>query len=434
MSEKLRDSRWDRHGVIAGMLENVAIPPMARVRQVFDKSRIADLTAAVRGELSRGEVAGTVHRGARVAVTVGSRGIANLPALVRPLLDGLRDLGAEPFIVPAMGSHGGATAEGQLEVLAGMGVTEEAMGVPIRASMDTVVLGRSEDGKPVYMDRIASEADGIVVFGRIKPHTAFRGLYESGMFKMMAIGMGNQRGAEAVHAEGFKNMGHNVPAYARVVLEKAPILFGLAVVENAFDDTCRVVAMTRDEIPEREPQLLRESKALMPHIKFDPMDVLMIDEIGKNHSGDGQDPNITAAYITPYASGGPEVQRYVILDVSDESHGNAIGAGVAHISTKRLFDKIDFDATYPNALTCRVVIGARVPTIMANDRLALQAALYTCVEIDPDHPRIVRIANTSHIDEIMISEALMDEARARDDVEVLSEPAPLAFDAEGNLF
>ncbi len=430
----MRESSWDRHGVIAGLLKDIPLPRMARVRQIFDSSRIGDLPRAVSEQVARPEIRGRIRKGARIAVTVGSRGIANLPVLVRSLVASIRSAGGDPFIVPAMGSHGGATAEGQLGVLAGMGVTEAAVGAPIRAGMETVVVGKTPEGKPVYLDRIACEADGIVVFGRIKPHTAFRGPHESGLYKMIAIGLGNQRGAEAVHAAGFGRMGANVPAYARVTLATGKVLFGVAVVENAFDDTCLVEAMLPDQIAAREPVLLEESKRLMPHLKFDPIDVLVCDQIGKNFSGDGMDPNITASYITPYATGGPKVERYVILDLSEETHGNAIGTGVAHFTTQRVFDKTDFDATYPNALTCRVVLGARMPLVVATDRMAIQGAVYTITDGDPSRPRIVRIANTSHVDEIEISEALLDEARRRSDVEVLEGPREWPFDSDGNLF
>jgi hypothetical protein len=434
MSVRLRDSQWDRKGIIEGMLRDIPIPPMARIRQIFPDNGIKDIPAAVRAELARPEIRACVPKGARIAITVGSRGIANLSVLVRSLVQEVRAAGGEPFVVPAMASHGGATAEGQREILAGMDVTEEAVGAPIEASMDTVAIGETRDGKTVHLDRVAWEADGIIVFGRVKPHTAFRGPHESGLYKMMAIGMGNQVGAEQVHGEGFGKMAHNVPAYAEVVMAKARILFGVAVVENAFDDTCRVEAVVPDRITERDAALLKEARDLMPTIKLETMDVLVIDQLGKNFSGDGIDPNISGAYITPYASGGPQVQRYVVLDVSDESHGNVLGAGVCHFSTKRLFDKADFDAYYPNALTSRVVLGARIPLILANDRLAFQAALYTCVDHDPANPRVVRIPNTSHIGEIMISEAMVPEARDRDDIEILEEPRPLPFDEQGNLF
>ncbi len=434
MSEKVRESSWDRHGVIAGLLKDIPVPKMARVRQIFDKRRIEDIPRAVSEQIAKPEIRSRIRNGAKIAITAGSRGIANLPVLVRSIVASVRQAGGDPFVVPAMGSHGGATAEGQLEVLAGMGVTEAAVGAPIRSSMDTVVIGKTPEGKPVYLDRIASQADGIIVFGRVKPHTAFRGRHESGLFKMMAIGLGNQKGAEAVHATGFGRMAANVPAYARVTLASGKVLFGVAVVENAFDDTCLIEAIAPEKIEGREPVLLDESRRLMPHLKLDPIDVLVCDQIGKNFSGDGMDPNITASYVTPYATGGPKVERYVILDLSEETHGNAIGTGVAHFTTKRVFDKTDFDATYPNALTCRVVIGARMPLVLATDKLALQAAIYTITDGDGSRPRIVRIANTSHVDVIDISEGLLAAARERSDIEILEGPRDWPFDRNGNLF
>ena len=266
-----------------------------------------------------------------------------------------------------MGSHGGATAKGQKEMLEGLGVTEEYVGAPIYSSMEVVHVGDTVDGKKVFIDKYAAESDGIIVAGRVKPHTAFRGEYESGIYKMMAIGLGKQKGAEETHEEGFGRMAYNVVTYGDTILKNAPILFGLAFIENAFDDTAIIEAVEKDKIAQREPELLEIAKSLMPAIEIKDFDVLIVDQIGKNFSGDGMDPNITATYCTPYASGGPVVQRYVVLDLSEETHGNALGAGMADLGTKRLFDKIDFDAAYPNALTCTVLMGAKVPVIMKND-------------------------------------------------------------------
>jgi hypothetical protein len=433
MGGRVRDSVWDRHGVVAGLLRDVGVPLVSRVRQVFDTSRIADIPAEVRAQIGRPEIRARLRPGARLAITVGSRGIANLPLLVRSIAEALRAQGCSPFVVPAMGSHGGATAEGQLALLAGMGVTEPSVGVPIRSSMETVVVGRTAAGRPVHLDRIASEADGIVVFGRIKPHTAFRGPHESGLLKMIAIGLGKRQGAEAVHAQGFGRMSDNVPDYARVTLSSGKIALGLAVVENALDQTSLIEAITAERIMDREPELLEIARHSMPHLKLDPIDVLVCDRIGKDFSGDGMDPNITGSYSTPYATGGPRVERYVVLDLSEETHGNALGAGMAHFTTKRLFDKTDFDASYPNALTCRVVVGARMPLVLATDRLAIQAAIYTVTDGDASRPRIVRIPDTSHVELIEISEALLPEARDRGDLQILEAPRPLPFDAAGNL-
>jgi hypothetical protein len=332
-----------------------------------------------------------------------------------------------------MGSHGGATAEGQREVLAGYNVTEKTMGVPIRSSMETVIIGHTPEGNSVYLDKIASQADGIIVVGRIKPHTAFRGTYESGLMKMMVIGMGKQKGAESCHMEGFGRMAHNVETYADIILSNARILLGIGIIENAFDNTCKITAIPKNEIKERERDLLREAKRLMPRILFPKFDILVIDQIGKNFSGDGADPNISATYCTPYASGGPEFQRYVILDLSEETHGNAIGIGMADFATKRVYDKTDFGMTYPNALTCTVVSGVRMPMILRNDRLALQAAIFCCTGIDKTKPRIVRIMNTSHIETLWISEPLVSEALRNENIKIIQPAGEVTFDNDGNL-
>ncbi len=433
MNQTQESRQWDRDGVIAGILSPVKIPKMATVRQNFDNTRIEDIPAAVAEQFSKEEIRSSIRPGASIAITVGSRGVANIDVITRELVRNVKLCGGEPFIVPAMGSHGGATAAGQKEMIEGFGVTEEFIGAPIRSSMETVHIGNTKDGRPVFIDSFAAASDGIIVAGRVKPHTAFRGEFESGIYKMMAIGLGKQKGAEECHREGFGRMAYNVVAYGETILNNAPVLFGFAIIENAFDDTAYVEAIPRDRITMREPELLKIAKGLMPSIAIQDIDILIIDKIGKNFSGDGMDPNITATYCTPYASGGPTVQRYVVLDLSDETHGNAIGAGMADIGTKRLFDKIDFDAAYPNALTCTVLHTAKVPVIMKNDEMAIKAAIFASVGIDKDRPRIVRIANTSHIDTIMVSESLAEEVAQHPIMELMEPFAPLPFDAEGNL-
>ena len=433
MSTTMRDSVWDRDGVLENILKPVRVPRMAKVRQLFDDTRIEDIPKAIEAEFEKPAIKATVKPGASIAITAGSRGIAHIGVIIREVARNVKRLGGVPFVVPAMGSHGGATAAGQKQMIEGLGVSEEFTGAPIRSSMETVHIGDTKDGKHVYIDANAAAADGIIVVGRVKPHTAFRGEYESGLNKMMAIGLGKQKGAEACHAEGFGRMAYNVVTYGETILKNAPILFGLAVIENAFDDTAIIEAVPKTDIPKREPELLKIARDLMPAIGIKDIDILIVDQIGKNFSGDGMDPNITATYCTPYASGGPVVQRYVVLDLSDETHGNALGAGMADIGTKRLFDKVDFDAAYPNALTCTVLMGAKIPVIMKNDKMAIQCAIFTCVDIDKERPRIVRIANTSHIDTIMVSEALADEVAANDRLELLEPFHDVEFDAADNL-
>jgi hypothetical protein len=433
MSERLRDSSWDRHGVINGIIGGIPLPKMARIEQKFVDNGLKDIPGTIAKEFAKPEIASSIKPGMTVAITAGSRGIANLAVIIKETVEQIKKLGGKPFIFPAMGSHGGATAEGQLEVLASYGVTEKTMGVPIKSSMETIVIGTTAEGKSVYLDKNASQADGVVVVGRVKPHTAFRGKYESGLMKMMVIGMGKQKGAESCHDEGFGKMAYYVEHFGDVHLAKSKILFGVAIVENAFDQTCKIEAVAKDKIKEREPVLLQEAKSLMPQILIPKFDILVVDQIGKNFSGDGADPNVTGTYCTPFASGGPEFQRYVILDLSDETHGNGIGLGMAEFTTKRAFDKFDFDASYPNGLTSTVVSVLRIPVVLKSDKEALQAALHVCTGIDKKKPKIVRIKNTSHIEEIMISEALMDEARRHPQIRIIEEPKDLDFDKDGNL-
>ena len=430
----MRESVWDRNGVIQAMLKPVQLPRMAVVRQRFDSAHIADIPAAVARELSQPWLSAAIKPEMSIAITVGSRGIASIALIVREIVRNLKALGAQPFLIPAMGSHGGATADGQRQVLEGYGITEEHVGAPIRATMETRVIGRSRGGQPVHLDRYAAEADGIIVVGRVKPHTAFRGEFESGLMKMMAIGMGKQRGAEICHAEGFGKMAERVYDFGTTVLANAKILFGVAIIENAYDRVAGIEAIPKEEIESREPTLLQEARLLMPRILFPEFDVLVVDTIGKNFSGDGADPNITGTYCTPYASGGPTFQRYVVLDISDETHGNSLGVGMADVTTKRLFDKTDFDAGYPNALTSRVLKTVKMPMVLANDRQAIQAAVFACVDLGPKGAKIVRIPDTSHMEEIRISEALLPEAEANPAVEIVEAPKEPVFDEAGNLF
>ncbi|TVR62783.1 MAG: DUF2088 domain-containing protein [Spirochaetaceae bacterium] len=415
------------------MLDGITIPRMVRVRQNLDATRIESIPATVRAELSRPEIAATVRSGMSIAITCGSRGVANIAEITREIASALKAAGAHPFVFPAMGSHGGGNAEGQLKVLANLGVTEASVGVPIRSSMDVVQIGTLEDGRPVMIDRLASEADGIVVVGRVKPHTAFRGPYESGLFKMLAIGLGKHRGAEMCHDQGFARMAENVPAFARAILRSAKILFGVAIIENAHDETCRIVALEKGRIEADEPALLEEARSRMARIGVSNIDVMIVDEIGKNHSGDGMDPNITGSYSTEYASGDPAVKQYVVLDVDPASYGNIVGVGRADFTTKRVYDQADFDATYPNALTAKVPLVAKMPMVLATDKLAIQAAIKMCSELGGDGVRVVRIRNSSHVDEIFVSESLVAEIESSAGMKVLEAPAEMRFDETGAL-
>ncbi len=421
-------------GIVENLLRDVALPRMVRVHQNFPATALADVAAAVRAECRKPEIAAKVKPGARIAVTAGSRGLADLPVLVSTVVAELKRLGAEPFIVPAMGSHGGATDEGQKDLLGRLGVTEESAGCPIRSSMKTVQLGvMAGNNLPVLMDANAMGADGIVLINRVKPHTSFSGPYESGLVKMISIGLGKQQGAESCHALGFGAMAKNIVAMAEIKLAKAPFLFGLASLENACEKVAKVVAVPAERIMAEEPALLLEAKAAMPSIPFTPIDVLVVDRTGKEFSGSGADPNITGRADTPHIAMTQHSERMVFLDLSDTSHGNATGLGLADVITKRFRDKIDYEATYANHITATVIGAAAVPMTMPNDRLALQAAVKTCCRLDIEGLRMVRVKNSLHLDTMQISEGLLAEARNNPRLTIESEPEAWPFDAQGNL-
>ena len=421
-------------GIITELLQNITLPKMVRVSQQFVSTDVQDLTATLQEQIRKPEISGRVKKGMRIAVAVGSRGMAEIPLITRVVVEELKQCGAKPFIVPAMGSHGGATAEGQIGVLANLGVTENSVGCPIISSMEVVQLGVLENGLPVLIDKNAFEADGIVVINRIKAHNAFSGPNESGLVKMITIGLGKQKGADSCHALGFKYMAEFIVDMARVKLAQAPFLFGIGSVENAYDRVAKIAAIPAEEIIETERALLVEAKANMPRILLNPIDVLIVDQLGKEFSGGGMDPYVTGRAPTPYVSAaGTQASRVVVLDVTDNSHGNVCGMGMADVTTRRLFNKINFEFTYANILTSTVTPSGMIPLIMESDRLAIQTAVKTCNATKPDHIRVVRIANTLHIGEIYVSESMLDEAEQHPNMTVHSEPMDFVFDAAGNL-
>lgn len=425
------------NGVVSRLLRGVPVPRMFHARQSFPHEHLAprEIPAAVFAQLGREPFRSKVRPGMRIAITAGSRGVANVAVITKAVADFVKSRGAMPFIVPAMGSHGGATAEGQLEVLAGYGITPESMGCEVRSSMEVVDLGLCATGKRVYMDKNAFEADGIILSCRIKPHNAFRGRYESGLCKMMAVGLGKQRGAEQAHSDGMGRIGEHIPAIAAVMLEKAPILFGIPCLENAYDETLRLEAVDAPDILRREPELLQEAFAHMPSLLVGSGDVLVVDAIGKNFSGTGVDPNVTGTWSTPFAHGGVQVQRTCFLDLTEESHGNALGVGLSNVITKRFFDKIDPEKMYPNCITSTVLASARIPCVVASDREAIQLCIRTCNSIDPARARVIRIPNSLHIGRIMLSEAYYaDVAAGRwPGLEALDAPQELEFAPDGAL-
>lgn len=433
-SSKFRQRVGMPVGILQELVKDIPVPRMAKVKVEFEDNKIEDLGQALKEKLQQTKFQSMIQPGMEVAVAVGSRGLDRLPELASVTVQFLKEQGAKPFIVPCMGSHGGATAEGQREVLAHLGVTEESAGCEIRSSMEVEQIGELPNGLPVYMDKYAAAADGIVVINRVKPHTAFRGPVESGIMKMMSIGLGKQKGAEACHQLGFKYMAENVPAMAKIIMEKKPLLFGVATVENAFDKVAIVDVLSPEEIIEKEPNLLEKAKEFLPKLFFDQLDVLVIDEIGKNISGDGADPNITGRYPTPYAHGGPDVTKMVVLDVTPESEGNANGVGTADFTTQRLVDKMDLEGTYANGLTSTVVSPTKIATTLPNDQDAIKAAIKTCNILDFTKAKMVRIKNTLKIGEIEVSESLLEHVAGHSQMEQSSDLYEFDFNNEGNLF
>ena len=411
----------------------MTFPRMVRVRQSFPRPRVENIPAAVRQALSA--VSLPIKRGDRVAVGVGSRGIANLAALVRATVDHLKALAAEPFVIPAMGSHGGATTEGQLSVLAHYGITEATMGCPLRATMEVVQVGEAL-GLPVWLDRLAAEADWISLVNRVKPHTDFKGTIESGLFKMLTIGLGKQKGAAQCHRASVQHGYETViTTVGREMLAKARIAFGLGVVENAYDETARVQAFTAADLEAGERALLKDARAWMMHLPFSPLDVLIVEEMGKNISGAGMDSNVIGRPTNPHEPfpADPKILWIVVLDLTKESYGNATGIGNADFTTRRLVEKIDMKATLINCLTACAPNGAKVPATFDTDREAIDAALDCIGLTPPERARVIRIKNTLVLGEIECSEALLPEVRGREDLAVLGDPRPLRFDAAGTL-
>lgn len=420
--------------VVQKLIEGVILPEMVEVEQIFASSPLEDVYESTQRAWAsvRDQIAWPLA-GGRVAVAVGSRGVRNLPIITRATIDYLRSSGMNPFIIPAMGSHGGSTGEGQVQVLRSLGITEESVGAPIEATMEVIQVGKLDSGIPVYVDRMAREAEAVVVINRVKPHTAFRGPYESGLAKMMAIGLGKQKGAEEYHKLGFGYMANHVQQAANVILQQVRVLGGVAVLEDAYDRVADVVVVPAHRILKEEPRLLERAKALMPHLPFGEIDVLVVDELGKDISGDGMDPNITGRYATPYAQGGPAITRICVLGLTERTHGNANGLGMADICTKRAADAVDFAQTYPNALTSTVIEPVKLPMVIANDRLAIQAAIKTSNVFSEREVRLVHIQNTLSIDRIRVSLSLASALADQSGVGVSSRLSPWKFDSADAL-
>jgi hypothetical protein len=410
---------------------------MFRVRQQFEGPRVDDIPATVQAELARLRLAGRIQPGQSVAVTMGSRGIANIHWIIKAAVAHLKSIGAKPYIVPAMGSHGGGTAEGQRAIVEAYGVTEEFVGCPIRASMETVIVCQTPEGIPVHFDRHAYEADHVLVCGRVKPHTGFVGDIESGLMKMMLIGLGKHEGAKIYHrAITDYSFPQIVRSVAGQVLKKCRVVAGLGIVENGYDETALIRAVHPEELEQREKELLVLAKKWMPRLPFDQADVLIIDEIGKNISGSGMDTNVVGRKFNDRKAADdeyPKVKRIFVRGLTEETHGNAAGIGIAEFCTTRCVEQIDYKITKINCLTGGHPSGAMTPLYYDTDREVLDAALSVIGLVPPPQARLLWIPNTLHLAEVECSAAYWNQAREREDLSILAEPRDLVFDDEGNL-
>lgn len=418
---------------IDSLLDPIPLPPMVAVRQRFERPVVADIEQEITAQLEARKILASLKPGQSVAITAGSRGIVNLPLAIRTVVRAVKKTGAVPFIVPAMGSHGGATAEGQVKLLKGLGIDEETVEAPLRSSMETVRVGTTDTGLPAMIDKYAAEADATIVINRVKAHTSFRGEYESGLLKMITIGLGKQQGADLCHRLGFGHMAKNVPDIARVILDNSNIIGAVAILENGYHETARVEVLPANEIFPKEPELLREYWRISPRIPFDVFDVLVLDYIGKDIAGTGFDTNIVGRYNSKYATGGPAISRVAVLNITDFSKGNANGIGLADFTTQRAFNKFLPEQTYPNSLTSTVPDTVRMPMVLKNDKQAIQAAVKTCNSPTPESIKLVRLQSTLCLDEFFISEALIPECQKLANVEICGRPEPFAFSATGNL-
>ena len=421
---------------VRGLSYDAPFPSMLPVRQRFEAPQLGDVARATAEALE--PLRARVTTGMTVAVTAGSRGIHDKAAVVRSAGEWLRSVGAEPFVVPAMGSHGGATAEGQVTMLAELGMTEQSLGMPIHATMDTVDLGRVPDGPTAYLDRYAAAADAILVINRVKAHTDFKGDIESGLAKITAIGLGKQRGAEGIHRYGPANLGSWIPQVARRIIDTGKVLGGLAILENAFDRAARIDLVEPDQIGgPREQELLREAKGLMATLPFDHLDVAVIDVMGKDKSGSGMDTNVIGRMMIRGSAefDRPNITNIAVLDVSDASHGNAIGLGLADFIPFRILERINLRSCYINAMTSGLGGPQRgqIPMAMPTDRDAVAAAILTCGRADLENARVVRMPDTLDLEHLLVSESLRDQVEADAALEIVGDGAPMSFDDEGQI-
>lgn len=397
------------------------LPKMYSVRQKFPNEKIENVKKEIEKELNKEQIKNIVKPGMKIAVAVGSRGISNIFVIVKAVIDKLIEYQADPFIISAMGSHGGGTEEGQRQVLAGYGITEDKLGIPVITNVDTVELGRLMDGQPVYFDKVACKADMVIPINRIKLHTDFVGDLQSGLCKMLVIGLGNQKGCSRMHEADPEVFAQKLEQAASLILQKVPVGFGVAIMENAYDQTCHLECILGEELIPREKELVKKCVSLMPFIRIKKADIIVVEEIGKDISGAGYDPNILGRsnMLKKFVLPVPEFQKMILLNITPKSHGNAIGMGFFDVITKNVLEHIDYESVYANAIAVRSLEDAKIPLVTKNEDEAIRVALKTCRDIDYDNLKIIKIKNTLQLGEIKVSESLLDEVRSNPALELV---------------
>ena len=412
------------------MLAGIKIPQVVKVRQKFDSTVLENYPEVLMQRLRAKDI--HIEPGQRIAITGGSRGLVGYQQLMKTIVDFVKEKGGEPFILPAMGSHGGATAEGQRNILAHLGITEETTGAPVVSSMETVQIGETELGLPVYIDKNAWEADGIILFNRVKTHTSIRGPHQSGLIKMMAIGLAKHRGAEFTHRLGVDNLPKNIVRVGKVGLEKLKIVAGVATIENGYNGLADVYVLKKDEILDREPEILKRATAMVPVIMLDEIDALVVTEFGKDISGNGVDPAVVGRPTNNLPNPGPTVHAFGVLRLTEASEGNASGIGLCDFIPQKLRDEIDIEATYVNCTTgCNVKL-ARIPITVDTEELVVRGCVRTSGKADPDDAKLVIVRSTKYLDEVYMSRAAVAAAR-QDSIEVIGDYFDVEFDKNGRM-
>lgn len=413
-------------------IEKIILPEMVKITQNIPNVYLTNIHNTVKEQIKKTRFSKRIKKGSRVAIIVGSRGIDQFLKVIEVIISEVKKIGGEPFIVPAMGSHGGGTAIGQEEVLKKMGITEENIGAPIISSMKVVRIGKTKSGVPVYIDENAMLSDAIIVVNRVKVHTDFSGEIESGLFKMMAVGLGKHKGASILHGNGLEMFSEIIPEVGFKILEKAPIALGIALVENGHGKLSKIVAIDPENFLEKEKKLLSEEKISMPKLPFSEIDILLVNEIGKNISGAGMDPNIIGRSQSKEKNIGKNIHIIIPLDMTEESHGNGVGIGLSDISTKRVFEKINFNAFYTNLITSRGYLEAKIPIILENDEYAIKVAM-KMLDKNDKNVKMVRIQNTLNINKMEVSNALLKSLTNNKNIEIIGEARRLKTDKAGNL-